>query len=133
MLILLTAPGQPVSGKNHMQPILHGRRMVIVKGKAVTRWYEATVPTLARQFAAFGRPTIKGSVHVDCHVYLRHALSSPANPDGDNVQAAVWDALVKAHIIADDRQVITWGGTKQRDAENPRVEIELRVLEDVAA
>jgi Holliday junction resolvase RusA-like endonuclease len=129
MLIRLIAPGQPISGKNHMRPVMAGKRQIIVKGKAAQRWFGHTVPTLARQFAALGMPTIKTPVHVELCQFLRFDLDSSANPDGDNVEAAVFDALVHAYALADDRLVrgCTW--SRERDAANPRVEIEVRVLD----
>jgi Holliday junction resolvase RusA-like endonuclease len=129
MLIHLVAPGQPVSGKNHMRPVkLKNGRMSIRKGEAVTDWYDRVVPVLARQFAALGLTTIRGHVYVDTTQYLKHSLDSKANPDADNATAAVYDALVKARVIADDRQIVSWGGLREQDATNPRVEILVRVL-----
>jgi hypothetical protein len=70
MLIHLTAPGQPVSGKNHMRPVQRGDRTIVIKGNAAARWAADAVPILARQFAALGMPTIKDPVHVDVHQVL---------------------------------------------------------------
>lgn len=129
MLISLVAPGQPISGKNHMQPIkLKNGRISIRKGKAVTDWYDRVVPVLARQFAALGLTTIRVPVHVDVHQFVKFGVCSTANPDGDNAQSAVWDALVHAHVLQDDRLIVTWGGSKVHDKAKPRVEIEVRVL-----
>lgn len=129
MLIRLIAHGQPVSAKNHQIPIItNGGRARIIKSAAITKWYGRVVPELESQWSSYGLPTITGLVHVTVHQYLQHPLTSDANPDGDNVQSGAWDALQKAGVIANDRQVIGWAGSKQHDAERPRVEIEVRVL-----
>lgn len=129
MLIQLVAPGQPVSGKNHMRPFVKkAGKLGIRKGQAVSDWYERVVPILARQFAATGATTIRVPVHVDVHQFVQHGICSTANPDGDNAQSAAWDALVHARVLQDDRLIVSWGGSKVHDPTNPRVEIEVRVL-----
>lgn len=128
MLIRLIAPGQPVSAKNHMRPVMAGTRQIIVKGKAADAWYGRVVPALAQQFAATGLARITQPVHVETHQFVKHAIASPENPDGDNAQTACWDALVKAFVLTDDRLILSWGGSRQQDAARPRVEIEIRVL-----
>ena len=37
------------------------------------------------------------------------------------------EAMTKAMVIADDRLIVAWGGTRVKDP-NPRVEIEVRTL-----
>jgi Holliday junction resolvase RusA-like endonuclease len=136
MLIALTCPGQPVSGKNHKNAYVvttktGKQRAVVATGKAVTRWRDRVVGELARQFAAYGVPQLKGRTEIDLVEHLAHPIGHPSNPDGDNVQAAIWDALQLAHIIADDRNVVRWSGERRHVApgESPRVEITVRVLD----
>lgn len=130
----LVIPGQPVSGKNSMRPRFRGGKFAgIAKSEAAETWAAAAVPELARQFARYGRPTLKTPVAVGLAIYYRQALASPANPDGDNVQAAVWDALTAAHVIADDRLVWHWWGSRHHDARDPRVEVTVTVLQPMEA
>jgi Holliday junction resolvase RusA-like endonuclease len=134
MLIRLIASGQPVSAKNHQIPIVTSSgRARIIKSAAITKWYARVVPELEGQWLAYALPTITDPVHVTVHEYLQHPLTSDANPDGDNVQSGAWDALQKARVIHNDRQVIAWAGSKQHDPARPRIEIEVRVLHSVAA
>lgn len=134
MIIHLICPGQPVSAKNHQTPIrTSSGRLRIIKGKAITSWYERVVPVLETQWAAYQMPTLTAPVHITMHQYLVHPLTSDANPDGDNVQSGVWDALQKAGVIANDRQVVAWAGTKTHDRINPRVCVEIRALTRNAA
>jgi Holliday junction resolvase RusA-like endonuclease len=134
MLIRLIASGQPVSAKNHQIPIITtSGKARIIKSAAITKWYARVVPEIEGQWRAYARPTITDPVHVTVHQYLQHPLASDANPDGDNVQSGAWDALQKAQVIRNDRQVIAWAGTKQHDATRPRIEIEVRVLHVRAA
>lgn len=135
MLITLTCPCQPVSGKNHKSAFVvktktGQQRAVVAKGKAIVAWTDSVVPKLARQFAAFGLPTLKGFVEITLVEYLAHPVGHRSNPDGDNVQAAVWDALQHALVIADDRLVRQWSGIRHHDPLRPRVEIEIRTLEE---
>lgn len=131
MLLLLTVPGQPISGKNHMRPFVtkNGRRG-IMKGKTVTDWYDRVVPQLFTQFQRYGVPMLAVPLHVDVNQYVKHGICSTANPDGDNAQSAVWDALKHAQVIQDDSLIVSWGGKKVQDAKNPRIEIEIRPLRD---
>ena len=130
MRYLLVCPGQPVSGKNHMQPV-HRRdgSVGIRKGAAVTNWYARVVPVLLQQFQRAGGRTIAIPVHVAVHQFVQHGVCSTANPDGDNAMSAVWDALVRARILQDDRLIVSWSGRKTHDRVNPRVEIVIQPLE----
>ncbi|MES2524051.1 MAG: RusA family crossover junction endodeoxyribonuclease [Gemmatimonadota bacterium] len=127
-LISLIAPGQPVSAKNHQRVVKYGDRAGIRSGKAIERWYERVVPELARQFARQDMRTIRGHIHLDTHQFLQHDLDSPANPDADGILAGVFDALQKALVVHNDRQIVGGAFTRQRDQARPRVEIEIRVL-----
>lgn len=134
MLIRLVISGQPVSGKNHKNAfIVRGKsgrmRAVVVNGKAIREWYAKKVPEIALQWRDYRHPTITGRAHITLHQYLQFDLDSERNPDGDNVQSAVWDALQKAGVVANDRQFCWWAGSTQQDAKNPRVIVEIRVVE----
>lgn len=134
MLIALECPGQPVSGKNHKRAFVvrtktGHQRAVVAKGKAVTDWYERVVPVLVRQFAAYDIPTLKTFVEVELVEHLAHPVGDRRNPDGDNTQSAVWDALQKAHVIADDRLVCRWSGARVHDASAPCIKVFIRTLE----
>lgn len=134
MLIRLLCPGQPVSAKNHQIPVrTTGGKLRIIKGAAITAWYDRVVPVLTQQWGQYGLPTLTVPVHVTTHQFLAHPVTSDANPDGDNVQSGVWDALQKAGVIHNDRQIVAWAGTKTHDARSPRVAIELRLLDQRAA
>lgn len=130
MPLRLTIPGQPVSGKNHVRATLargKGGRLIprVRASRAVTDWYAQAVPVLVAQWG--DTPTLDGPLHVTLHQYLAHDPASPASPDGDNIQSAVWDALQKSRVIANDRQIVGWAGSRQQDAA-PRVEIVIREL-----
>lgn len=134
MVIRLVCPGQPVSAKNHQIPIrTTSGKLRIIKSEAITRWYARVVPALEQQWGQYALPTILEPVHITVHQFLQHPLHSDANPDGDNVQSGVWDALQKAKVIGNDRQAVAWAGTKQHAPGNPHVLVEVRVLDRVAA
>lgn len=132
--IRLIAPGQPVSAKNHKRGFVvttktGHQRAAVARSKAIIAWYARVVPVLARQFAALDLRQIRRPVHVETHQYLKHEVLSKANPDADGVVSGVYDALVKAFVLEDDRFVVTYGGSRQQDAANPRVEIEITVVD----
>jgi len=131
MLIRLIATGQPVSAKNGKRAFLNKRtqQMHVTRSQAIISWYAEQVPELTQQFQRLGLATIARFVHVDTHQFLRDDVMAAASPDGDNVMSAAWDALVKAKVLKDDKLVVTWGGSRQRDSARPRVEIEVRVLD----
>lgn len=135
MLIRLVAPGQPVSGKNNKRAFVHTSKKTgnlfatISNSKAVTKWYDSQVPVLAAQWRGLGLPTLRQLVTISLDIHMRDSLLDTHSPDGDNVLSAVQDALVKAEVMADDRFIKSAYFDRHGDAERPRVEIEIRLVE----
>lgn len=129
MIIRLVCLGQPVSGKNHKRGFVnkHSGKVVVVGSQAAKKWAAAQIPLLARQFALYRLPMLKGPVCITLWQYLKLEPKHKNSPDGDNVQSAVWDALTKALVISDDRNAVLWAGGRFQGAE-PRVEIEIATL-----
>ena len=112
--------GEPVSGKNHMQ-IRYNRRTksrYVTKSDAASAWQISAVEQLLEQRGR--RKTLRSEVSAELHVYQKNSRR-----DLDNVVSAVFDALTKAGLIEDDRQIgfLIATGTTVEDA--PRVEITL--------
>lgn len=109
VMFTFTVPGKPVP---------KARARVTSRGTytpASTRRYERAV----KACALYARP--KGwdattAYHVTTHVYFPDARRR----DADNVQKAIWDAC-NGVLWGDDSQIVSWGGTKRIDRENPRV------------
>ena len=69
-----------------------------------------------------------GLVSIEAHIY-RHANVG----DVAGFHQAIGDMLQKAGIIADDKQIEDWDGTRRLiDRVNPRVEIFISVVEELA-
>ncbi len=131
MIIRLVCPGQPVSAKNHQAASLArgrgGRVIPVVRpGKAIAAWYARVVPVLEEQWRAYQIPTLTEPLHVTLHQVLARDPLANGSPDGDNVQSGVWDALQKAGVIANDRQIVAWAGSRTQG--EPRVLVEIRRL-----
>lgn len=134
MLLHFVCPGRPVSGKNNKRAFITRTRATgrltshIANSNAVERWYAEQVPLLAAQFRQFHVPTIRQLAAVDLVIYQPDDLLDQRAPDGDNVLNAVFDALVKAGVLADDKYVVRASFERIVDARRPRVEIDLRTV-----
>lgn len=129
MLIRLIAHGQPVSAKNGKRAFYNPNTKTshVARSEAVIAWYNTQVPKLRAQFEQLGMATITNFVQIEMHQYLQHHVMAKPSPDGDNVEGACFDALVKAGVLEDDKLVIDCHWRRAQHA-RPRVEIEIRVL-----
>jgi Holliday junction resolvase RusA-like endonuclease len=95
-VVSYTIPGTPRSGKNSQRIVKkpNGGRFLL-KSKAAAGWMSEAIGALQRQ----GVPT--RALAVPCRVDLE-IYQSRDTPDADNVQSLVWDALVRAGVLADD-------------------------------
>lgn len=108
--------GRPRSGKNHMQPIWRGKRMILVKSDAAAEWQASAVQQLVKQRGK--RPTLRGPVYVEYTAYQTADVA-----DLDNISSALFDALAKALVIEDDKLIVRQLGMKAIDRQNPRIEV----------
>lgn len=71
--------------------------------------------------------TLDGEPHVYPFVWSEGRNPSIGGGDLDNLRKAVWDALVGAHVLADDRLVVRDSGAKlyAGAGEGPAVEVRL--------
>lgn len=134
MLLHFVCPGNPVSGKNNKRSFVSKNRSTgkvsahITLSAAVKRWYAAQVPVLEAQFRALHLPTLRELVAVELSIYHADDLLDQRAPDGDNVENAVFDALVKAKILADDKFVVRCAWERYVQPARPRIEIDVRTL-----
>lgn len=120
--------GAPVTKKNSGR-ILRTRtgRPFIMPSAAFKRWEQAAVLQLQSQRRS--TPTITGAVELTALVYRKRNVG-----DLDNHLSAVCDVLQRAQVIANDKQVVSFGQSRLlKDAANPRVEIALTYTETVGA
>ena len=95
-MVSYTIPGTPRSGKNSQRIVQKptGARFLI-KSKAAAGWMSEAIGALAAQ--GVPRRALAVPCRVDLEIYQSREV-----PDADNVQSLVWDALVRAGVIADD-------------------------------
>jgi Holliday junction resolvase RusA-like endonuclease len=123
MTVSLTILGPPRTKKNSPRVFkTRGGRRFVMPSAASVAWTEAAVLQLNRQWR--GQPSLVGPVEVKASFYRARRTG-----DADNFMAALGDALQKARIIGNDRQIESWDGTRLLvDAVRPRVEVEVRVM-----
>lgn len=112
--------GTPVSGKNHMQPMVNrktGKRFMKI-GKVAQTWQDDAIRQLSEQRTNERRRTIDGTVYVEYIAYQPFDRC-----DIDNMESALFDALKKALVIRDDKLIVDHRGRKAVDKHRPRFEV----------
>ncbi len=114
--------GAPRTKKNSSRVVKAGRFTKVLPSEAYERWEAMALPQM--RIARAGRPPITEDVNVRA-VFYRDA----ARGDAVGYYQALADALEKAGVLVNDKQIVSWDGTRlSKDAKNPRVEIEIEVL-----
>lgn len=119
----LVIEGPPVTKKNSMQMARNKRTGAVfpVQSKPQKAWAEKAVWQIRAQSG--------GSVYA-CPVNMA-AIVYRAKAVGDllNYLAAVSDALEAAGVVTNDRLIVSLDGSRMlKDADRPRVEVELTVV-----
>ena len=98
---------------------------IVLPSEKFVEYQAAAVPHLRQQWG--GRPPLAVPVRVSATFY-REALR------GDLVgfMQALADVLQTAHVVDDDKWIVNWDGTRMsKDADHPRVELELWFLDEI--
>lgn len=120
---VMTILGNPATKKNSPR-ILKRRNGVrfVAPSAASVAWTEYAVLQLNRQTTG---KTQTRPVHVEAHFYRKRNVG-----DLDNYCSALGDALQKARVIENDKQIKSWDGTRLHvDAVRPRIELAVWVME----
>jgi Holliday junction resolvase RusA-like endonuclease len=122
----LVVLGAPRTKKNHAR-IVRNRatgQPFIIQGASAQGWEKTAVLQLKAQWR--GRPPLGGPVHVAALVYRDRAVG-----DLINFLSSVSDALERAGVVCNDRQIVSWDGSRPlKDADRPRVEITISETEE---
>ena len=119
----LVIPGQPVTKKNSQVARCVNGKPVIIQSKAYRAYEKASLEALLD----YSRKPLSGSLAVRVHYWLRDRR----RPDLNNLLAATADILQKAEVIADDREIVSWDGSRIMGVSpRPRAEILVQVLPD---
>lgn len=117
--------GPPRTKKTSNRILRIGHFNKVMPSKAFLEWQDLyALPQLGRQMA--GRAPLTSAVHVQA-MFFRDALR------GDLVgyMTALADVLQDGGVIADDKQIVSWDGTRMtKDKKRPRVELVVEVLGD---
>ena len=113
--------GVPVSGKNSSRIMFNKKTKsrFVIKSKAAAAWQADAIRQLTEQRKGTNRNTLRGNIYVEYRAYQKSDRC-----DIDNIEAALFDALKKAKVIEDDKNIVDHRGQKFI-SENPRIEIEL--------
>lgn len=120
MVLRLTIKGRPITKKNSSRYVGHGRLLPSVQ---YVKYEKAAVPQLQEQLKD---KVITDNVSVKVLYYLPNRVGWP---DLVGLMQATGDILEKAGVIKNDRQIVSWNGTRivGIDKLNPRAEIEIEV------
>jgi len=109
----------PPSVNRSLRPARMGKAVRLVHTDTSKQWARTAAALLAR--ARKPAALLHGPVAIRLEVHVPTIAS-----DGPNRQKALEDALVRAGVLSDDRQIAEWGGCKRVAEGEPRVVVELR-------
>jgi len=122
-MIRLILTGRPITKKNHQEICINNRT-----GKRFPRQseaYQAYEEACLWQLKSYRGEMITGPVHVKALYWMPDRRSWP---DLIGLMQSTGDILQKARIIANDKFIASWDGSRivGVDRENPRVEITVK-------
>ncbi len=141
-VVTIIVPGTPRTKKNSPQIVRAMGRAVLVPSKAYKGWFRDAMTyagSIRAQLAAAGLELpITAEVSVAA-VFYRDALRGDATGYYDGLADWLQAPRVRngrqtrngAGIIDDDRQIRDWDGSRLlKDADNPRIEARITILEE---
>ena len=116
----LLISGQPITKKNSQVIRCINGYPLVNQSKA----YRAYEKMALKALLAYPGQTILGPVAVRVHYWLKDRR----RPDLTNLLQATADILEKARVIANDRNIVSWDGSRIMGVsrQNPRAEIMIR-------
>ena len=122
-MVEFTIPGAPRTKKNHSRIVWSGNRPRLLPSEAHEEWFNAAIWTI--------KPAIidhHNSLPIRCDVNVTATFYRDRNTgDANGYYQALADLLEKAGVVENDRQIVSWDGSRLRkDAENPRIEVSIQ-------
>ena len=126
----LTIFGQPITKKNSINMVDIGKQCPCCRRKA------KSIPLPSTAFKAYEK-LAKAQLRLTSYRYrgeveitARYYLKTLRKPDLNNLLGATADILQAAGIIQDDKNIVSWDGSRivGKDPDNPRVEIEINEM-----
>ncbi len=119
--IKLVVFGAPRTKKNHSRLVRAGRRLRLLPSAAHERWARSAI---AQQRSQWREPPLVAPVAVRATFYRERNVG-----DLVNYLQALADALEAAGVVANDRLIASWDGSRLgKDTGRPRIELELALL-----
>lgn len=138
----LVIVGVPTTKKNHGQVVHSGPkcpackrgtgRPFVFPSAESKAWTKSAVEQLKVQAAAGAKNPgcWRWDIPINCRALFYRERSVG---DANNYYAALADALEEAGVVANDRLIVSWDGSRLlKDAANPRIEILLSPVDDAA-
>lgn len=125
--ITLTIRGIPRTKKTSNRIFRAGKtgRLRVMPSEAHQDWFEHAKFQLVRWMRHAIRHPFTSEVNV-CALFYRAANVG----DAVGYYQALADLLERAGLLANDRQIVSWDGSRlHKDATNPRIEVEIRTLD----
>lgn len=126
MTLTLTLYGRPITKKNSLRVARRGKRILVLPSKQ----YETYEKDCLKQITG----NCKLKIGTPCNMSCRYFMPTKGRVDLVNLLEATCDILVKAGVLKDDNSNIIKSHDGSRvlyDALNPRVEIEIRGVEEL--
>jgi len=121
-----TILGKPISQKNSKRVgITKGGKPYMYTAANVKKWRKSAVEQLKEQLLSCGYPPLEDKTEME--ITVMSYLGKGQSLDSDNLSAGPLDAMEEAGVYGDDywgRRIIS---DRDRCADNPRVEIEIRM------
>jgi Holliday junction resolvase RusA-like endonuclease len=115
-MAFIKIPGRPVPKKNNMMARCVNGKPVVIQSKAYREYEKAALISLAD----YQGPRFNGPVQVKASYWL----ADNRRPDLNNLMAATADILEKAGIVKNDRDIVSWDGSRIMGVSpEPRTEI----------
>lgn len=115
--VTFVVKGPPRTKKNSSRIVNAGRFKKLLPSEAFVAWNDITQPQLAVVLRSFPEMPITRDVNMKA-LFFRQKNSG----DAVGFYQALADALEEAGILENDRQVVSWDGSRLlKDAENPRI------------
>ena len=115
----LVIPGQPVTKKNSQVARCVKGKPVLIQSQAYRVYERAALTALL----AYRGERVTGPVEVTVLYWLK----DNRRPDLNNLLAATADILEKAGVIVNDREIVSWDGSRvMGKSPDPRAEITIR-------
>jgi Holliday junction resolvase RusA-like endonuclease len=115
-MAFIKIPGRPVPKKNNMVARCVNGKPLLTQSKAYRDYEKAALLSLAD----YQGPRFSGPVQVRASYWL----ADNRRPDLNNLMAATADILEKAGILKNDRDIVSWDGSRIMGVSpEPRTEI----------